>query len=134
MKRVNDKNVIVLPTSMQANVIKKIHENGHFSVRKVAERMKEEFYVSNLNEKIEKVISCCIPCILAERKQGKKEGLLQPIPKGDRPLETYHIDHIGPMTATTKLYKRILVIADGFSKFVWLYPTKLSRNNFDTNI
>ena len=93
MKRVNDKNVIVLPTSMQANVIKKIHENGHFSVRKVAERMKEEFYVSNLNEKIEKVISCCIPCILAERKQGKKEGLLQPIPKGDRPLETYHIDH-----------------------------------------
>ena len=53
MKRVNDKNVIVLPTNMQANVIKKIHENGHFSVRKVAERMKEEFYVSNLSEKIE---------------------------------------------------------------------------------
>ena len=27
-------------------------------------------------------------------------------------------------TATTKAYKHILVIVDGFSKFVWLYPTK----------
>ena len=96
--------------------------------------MEEEFYVSNLNEKIEKVISCCIPCILAERKQGKKEGLLQLIPKEDRPLETYHIDHIGSMTAMTKVYKHILVIVDGFSKFVWLYPTKLSRKICDEDL
>ncbi|XP_043492374.1 uncharacterized protein LOC122517843 [Polistes fuscatus] len=60
----------------------------------------------------------------AERKQGKKEGQLQPIPKGDRPLETYHVDYLGPMTATSKAYKHILVVVDGFSKFVWLYPTK----------
>lgn len=28
------------------------------------------------------------------------------------------------MSATTKLYKHIIFIIDGFSKFVWLYPTK----------
>lgn len=122
MKRVNDKNVIVLPTSMQANIIRKTHENGHFSVRKVAEKIKEEFYIPGLIEKIEKIISCCALCILAERKQGKKEGQLQPIPK--RPLETYHVDYLGPMTTSSKAYKHILVVIDGFSKFVWLYPTK----------
>lgn len=47
-----------------------------------------------------------------------------PIPKGYVPLSTYHIDHLGPMTSTSKLYKYILVVIDGFSKFTWLYPTK----------
>lgn len=51
MKCVLDKNVIVLPTSMQTGIIKKIHENGHFAVRKVAEKVKEEFYIPNLKEK-----------------------------------------------------------------------------------
>lgn len=64
------------------------------------------------------------PCILAIRKQGKKEGRLNPIPKGDTPLSTYLIDHVGPMDATSKAYKYLLVIVDGFRKFVWIYLTK----------
>lgn len=47
-----------------------------------------------------------------------------PIPKGDTPLSTHHVDHLGPMTLTSKQYKHLLVVIDGFSKFVWLYPTK----------
>lgn len=31
------------------------------------------------------------------------------------------------MTSTSKLYKYLLVIVDGFSKFVWLYPTKITN-------
>lgn len=50
-----------------------------------------------------------------------------PIPKGDIPLLTYHIDHLGPMTATSKRYKYLFVVVDGFSKFVWLYPTKTTN-------
>lgn len=39
-------------------------------------------------------------------------------------MDTIHLDHIGPMDLTTKKYKYILSVIDGFSKFVWLYPTK----------
>ncbi|XP_053968268.1 uncharacterized protein K02A2.6-like [Anastrepha ludens] len=46
------------------------------------------------------------------------------IDKGNAPLLTIHIDHLGPLDATTKLYKHILIVVDGFSKFTWLYPTK----------
>jgi len=118
--------VIVLPTSMHQEVIRRSHENGHFGVKKMLESIKTEYYIPDLTAKLEKYVNCCIPCILAERKAGKKEGMLKPIPKGEVPLST-HVDHLGPMTATSKLYKYLFVVVDGFSKFVWMYPTKTTN-------
>lgn len=127
MKKLEDMNVIVLPTEMQLNVIRRAHDNGHFGVKKMSESIKKEYYIPNLTSKLENYISCCVPCVLAKRKKGKREGILKPIPKGDQPLNTYHIDHLGPMTATGKLYKYLLVVVDGFSKFTWIYPTKTTN-------
>lgn len=127
MKRVNDKNVIVLPTSMHQEVIRKAHDNGHFGVKKMLESIRSEYYIPSLKEKLERYVSCCIQCILAEGKRGKTEGELQTIPKGDIPLTTYHIDHLGPMTSTSKMFKYLFVVIDGFSKFVWIYPTKTTN-------
>lgn len=44
--------------------------------------------------------------------------------KGEIPLDTYHIDHLGPLPSTRKSYNHILVVIDAFSKFTWLYATK----------
>lgn len=66
-------------------------------------------------------------CILAENKHGKGEGFLHSIDKGEVPLQTYHIDHVGPMVATCKLYKHIFVVVDAFTKFARLYPTKTTN-------
>lgn len=74
---------------------------------------------------IKQVVSSCVPCILASRKRGKKEGELYPIPKGDIPLATNYVDHIGPMDATSKQYKHMFVVIDAFTKLVWYYPTKI---------
>lgn len=62
--------------------------------------------------------------ILASHKRCKKEGFLHPIDKGDVPLSTYHIDHLGPMTSTHKNYKYILTVVDAYTKFTWIYPVK----------
>ena len=69
----------------------------------------------------------CVTCILAERKSGKRDGVLRPIEKGGTPLEVYHIDHLGPLPSTKKNYKYIFVVVDAFSKFVWLYTTKTTN-------
>ena len=66
----------------------------------------------------------CVSCIITDEKAGKKEGFLKPIDKDDKPLVTFHIDHVGLMEMTKKSYNHILVVVDGFTKFVWLYPTK----------
>lgn len=61
---------------------------------------------------------------MSDRKIGKKEGLLHPIPKDDGPLSTFHNDHMGPMPSTSKNYRYVLVIVDAFTKFVWIFPVK----------
>lgn len=50
--------------------------------------------------------------------------MLTPIDKAQEPLGTYHIDHVGPLTETKNKYNHILAVVDGFTKFLWLYPTR----------
>lgn len=118
---------LVVPKRMEMEIIRFAHENGHFGVRKTYEILKREYYIQDARDKIMKFIRNCIPCILSNRKMGKQEGFLNPIDKGDVPLDTYHIDHLGPLASTKKSYNYLLVIVDAFTKFTWIYPTKTTR-------
>ncbi|GFT21546.1 transposon Tf2-6 polyprotein [Trichonephila clavipes] len=97
-KYVDGRELIAAPRDMQTELIKLAHEKGHFSSAKTEE-------------------------ILTKRCR-KKEGFLNPIPKEDVPLSTYHVDFIGPLPSTNKRYQHILTIIDAFTKFTWLYPVK----------
>lgn len=126
-KFMNGKPLIFVPECMRRELVRNVHANGHFSAKKIEDIVMQDYYVPNLTKLAVEVVSCCVPCILATRKRGKKEGCLNPIPKGDKPLSTYHIDHLGPMTATSKSYKYLFVVIDAFTKFVWIYPTKTTN-------
>lgn len=105
-------------------MIKKTHEQGHFGIAKTEVLVRRDYWIPNLRSKVEGVLQNCIPCILAERKQGKVECFLSPISKGDTPLDTFHIDHLGLLQSTKKSYAHIFVVVDAFSKFTWLYATR----------
>jgi hypothetical protein len=128
-KQIDNNNLFVVPNNMQTNIIKQTHERGHFGTQKVKEMINKEFFIPELKTKTESVIRNCVPCILSNRKRGKEEGLLNPIPKGDLPMDTLHLDHLGPMPSTNKNYKYILAITDSFTKFVWIFPTKSTEAN-----
>ncbi|GFX13178.1 transposon Tf2-6 polyprotein [Trichonephila clavipes] len=123
-KYLNGRELIVTPKAMQAELIKLIHENGHFSVGKTEEIVKQEFFIPNLINVVKKVIVNCVPCILANKKTGKKEGVLNLISLESIPLSTYHVDFIGPLPSTNKNYQHIFTVVDAFTKFTWLYPVK----------
>jgi len=120
----NDELLIVVPKALQTSIIQKAHEQGHFSVNKTELLLRKDYWFKGMQQKIKKIVSNCINCILAERKQGKQEGLLNVISKGEVPLDTYHVDHLGPLPSTKKNYRHIFIVVDAFSKFVWLYATK----------
>ncbi|GFY54462.1 transposon Tf2-6 polyprotein [Trichonephila inaurata madagascariensis] len=122
-KYVDGRELIATPRDMQTEIIKLAHEKGHFSSAKTEEIIKREFFIPNLSKLVQNVIINCVPCILANKKSGKK-GFLNPIPKEDVPLSTYHVDFIGPLPSTNKRYQHILTIVDAFTKFTWLYPVK----------
>lgn len=115
---------LVVPRKMQTQTIRRAHERGHFSVNKTESLVRSDYWTPNLRQRVERVVRSCVACILAERKQGKQECFLHPIEKGNVPLDTLHVDHLGPLPSTKKSYKHILVVVDAFSKFVWLYTTK----------
>lgn len=87
---------------MTREVKRKAHENGHFSVKETRDILKNDYIIPQIDEKIQKVINTCILCILSN-KLGKLEGFLHPLYK-ENPLQTYHIDHLGPLTSTNKKY------------------------------
>ncbi|GFX36178.1 retrovirus-related Pol polyprotein from transposon 297 [Trichonephila clavipes] len=53
-KYLNGRELIVTPKAMQAELIKSIHENGHFSVGKTEEIVKLEFVIPNLTNVVKK--------------------------------------------------------------------------------
>lgn len=116
--------LLVVPNSMLHEVIYQAHDRGHFGWKKTEHILKQDFWFPKMRERIQKFISCCVKCILAEKKHGKVEGVLNPIVKGELPFDTYHIDHMGPIPSTKKNYNHLFVVIDAFSKFTWLYPVK----------
>ncbi|KAG5325021.1 POL3 protein, partial [Pseudoatta argentina] len=48
--------LLVIPKSMQVDIIKQTHERGHFGVRKTEQLLKREFWFSEMRKKIDKVI------------------------------------------------------------------------------
>lgn len=79
----NDRELLVVPEEMETEIIKKVHERGHFGVTKCKEIIEEEFFIKRLEEKLERVINCCDKCILLNRKMRKKEGCLNQLSKED---------------------------------------------------
>lgn len=73
---------------------------------------------------IKKYVSACIECAYAKGSSSTREGLLHPIPKSDKPFHTLHIDHLGPFVKSTKGNTHLLVIVDGFTKFVFIRPVR----------
>lgn len=120
----NDYELLVIPKGMHTQIIKEAHEKGHFSTRKTKELIANDYYIPKLDGKIQKFISNCIPCIIINKKRGKQEGELHPLYKEAMPLHTYHIDYLGPLESTSKMYNHIFAVIDSFTKFCWLYPTR----------
>lgn len=51
----------------------------------------------HIREKCEEHMKHCLKCILFALTSGRTESSLFPIPKGNVPFETIHIDHYGPV-------------------------------------
>lgn len=120
----SDDLLLVVPKTLQISTVRQAHEQGHFGVNKTETLLCKDYWFKGMRPKIEKIIASCINCILVEREQGKQEGFLNVIAKGDILLDTFHVDHLGPIPSTKKSYRYIFAVVDAFSKFVWLYTTK----------
>lgn len=114
-----------VPASMESNVIRAGHDDmGHFGVEKVMSQISKAYWFPKMKEKVQSHIRSCLKCIQFSPNSGRVEGELHSIPKGKVPFDTILIDHLGPLESTRNKFRHILLIIDGFTKFVRLFAVK----------
>lgn len=123
-KQMNGLDLLAVPKSMEKEIIRSAHNFGHMGIQKTKHAIQQDYYIPHADRKIGQFIFNCIQCITHSQKLGKQEDILHCIDKGEAPLTTLHVDHLGSLDPTLKSYKYIFAVVDGFSKYVWLYPTK----------
>jgi len=114
---------------MENHVLFRYHnEMGHMGSGKMIDAIRRTYWFPRIREKCEEHIRYCLKCISFSLTCGKLEGYLHPIPKGNLPFETIHIDHFGPVDKRVSFKKYILLVVDAFSKFVKLFATKTTSS------
>lgn len=97
-----DDSLLLVPKTMQTQIIQQAHGQDHFGVNKTEALIHRNYWFKGMRPKIEKIVTICINCIQAERNQGKQEEFLNVIDKGDVSLDTYYIDHLGLLLSIKK--------------------------------
>ena len=103
---------LVLPDRLRADVLKQLHDSpaaGHLGIKKTTERVKARFYWCGLRRDVE---LWCVRCdVCASRKKPSKtpRAPMKTYNVG-APMERIAIDVMGPLPASDRDNKYILVI------------------------
>lgn len=117
-----------VPRSMEQSVIRTCHDElGHVGIDKTISALAKTYWFPEMRLKVKTYIDNCMKCIVYSPVSGKAEGFLHNIPKKNEPFYTIHIDHC-TLEKTRLKNKYLLVIIDGFSKFIKLNACKTTNS------
>ncbi|CAH2083323.1 unnamed protein product [Euphydryas editha] len=120
----------VVPKGSRWQILKRNHDDvGHYGFEKTLERIKKHYWFSRMRRFVKKYVSACLECAHHKAPGGRHEGKLHPIEKPSVPFHTIHADHLGPFVRSKLGNCYLLVIIDGFTKFVNITPVKNTRSS-----
>ncbi|MBW0527398.1 hypothetical protein O181_067113 [Austropuccinia psidii MF-1] len=96
---------------------------GHMSEDRTKERVASTVWWSKWEQELSEYINTFARCQKANRKHGKKYGLLQHIEEPKHPCETINMDWVtGPIPGGKENLNACLGIADRYSKSLRCLP------------
>ena len=111
----------VVPSSARRRILMYYHDGyGHNAVEKTLEVIRDRYWFPYMTKYVRNYINSCLGCLYNKVPSGKIPGRLNPIPKENIPLDTLHIDHLGPFVMSVKKNSYLIVVVDGFTKFVFV--------------
>lgn len=115
----------VVPRSVRVQVLRMYHDDaGHPGVAKTLELLRQRFWFPKMRKYVEDYARACLSCLYSKPNRGVSSGPLHPIPKPRIPMDTLHMDFLGPFVPSTRRNTHLLVTVDAFTKYCWLWPTK----------
>jgi putative transposase len=94
---------------------------GHLGERKTFQKLALHFWWPKMQRDVFEYVKRCSLCQRAKPAQDTRVGVHSANPVS-KPMERLFIDFIGPLTCTKTGNVAILVVVDGFSKFVAFHP------------
>lgn len=120
----------VTPRTARRRLLMFYHdEAGHFAVDKTLESLSKRYWFPSMRNYVRNYIRSCLGCLYNKRPSGKRPGRLNPIDKEYVPMDTLHIDHLGPFTMSPKKNSYLLVIIDAFTKFTFMKAVPNTKTN-----
>lgn len=117
---------IVLPNHLKKIILNYYHDQdiaGHLGITKTLNRITSIFWWKNAYTDIKEYVRSCLPCQTSKPLNKKPVGLMS----STVPTETWervYIDYKGPFPTSKNGNKYILVILDGYSKWVQLIAVR----------
>ncbi|MBW0496378.1 hypothetical protein O181_036093 [Austropuccinia psidii MF-1] len=106
---------------------------GHMSEDRTKERVASTAWWPKWEQKLSEYINTCERCQKANREQGKKYGLLQPIEDPKHSWETINMDWVtGLVPGGKENFNSCLIIVDRFSKSIRCLPCHKEATTMDT--
>ncbi|MBW0513189.1 hypothetical protein O181_052904 [Austropuccinia psidii MF-1] len=106
---------------------------GHMSEDRTRERVASTAWWPKWEQELSEYINTCERCQKANRKHGKKYGLLQLIEEPKHPWETINMDWVtGLVPGGKENYNSCLIIVDRFSKSMRCLPCHKEDTAMDT--
>jgi hypothetical protein len=97
--------------------------SGHLGAFKTFRKVARAFYWPKMRSDIFDYVRRCDLCQRAKPAQDTQVGMHSASPVNE-PMQRLFIDFFGPLTRTRRGNIAILVVVDGFSKFVTLFPVR----------
>ncbi|KAG6439129.1 hypothetical protein O3G_MSEX000509, partial [Manduca sexta] len=119
----------LVPKGVRWQILKMNHDDvGHCGYDKTLQRIRKNYWFAKMRKLVKKYVSSCLECLHHKAPGGKREGTLHPIDKPSVPFHTVHADHLGPFIKSKKGNCYLLVLVDGFTKFVSIRPVKDTKS------
>ncbi|KAJ8935219.1 hypothetical protein NQ318_012535 [Aromia moschata] len=119
-KNTNDGPKWVVPKNARRAIVAYYHDMaGHFALDKTLSSLSQQYWFLQMRKYVERYIHTCIMCAYNKEPAGKRPGVLHPIEKIATPMDTLHVDHLGPFVKSTRGNSYLIVAVDGFTKYVF---------------
>lgn len=129
--RFDERDKICLPTQLVAPIFKYFHSalcGGHLGIYKTVMKIKEHVTWPTLSGDVRRLVGSCVECAKAKPGKENKQGMLGSS-RAEAPMERLFIDYLGPLPRTRQGNRFVFVVVDGFTRFVWLLPSRGCTSN-----
>ncbi|KAL0895777.1 hypothetical protein ABMA27_011827 [Loxostege sticticalis] len=119
----------LVPKGVRWQILKKNHDDiGHYGFDKTLQRIQQHYWFPKMRRFVKKYVQSCLECAHHKIPGGKREGELHAIEKISVPFHTVHVDHLGPFVKSKRGNSYLLVIVDGFTKYVNITAVKDTKS------